>query len=119
MCEISGSRDVEYPVSGDILHRLVDGYLHFRGTPAFVFRIEELKMEAAGHFETVVPFYKPHYVRSQKTIILSKMLERNVIRLLILMHRCQALFMILIENEIWSILGKGEGIKSYGFGTGY
>jgi hypothetical protein len=25
------------------------------------------------------------------------------------MHTCQALFLILIENEVWSIVGKGEG----------
>lgn len=35
------------------------------------------------------------------------------------MHTCQALFSILIENEIWSILGTGEGSKPHSFGTSY
>jgi hypothetical protein len=64
--------------------------------PAFVFRIEELKIEAAVYSERVVPFCKLHYVRSQKTIILNKKLE-SVIRMLVLVHVCQALFMILRE----------------------
>jgi hypothetical protein len=36
-----------------------------------------LKTEAARYFETAVPFYRLHYVRSQKTIILSKEMERK------------------------------------------